>query len=73
MRRSTMWPGWRIRLLRRLDIVLTVFELVLSIVFLSISYVTGNPYLRGVGVGLVIAWVTSAIAHVIKAKAPGIN
>ncbi|WP_243680240.1 hypothetical protein [Vulcanisaeta souniana] len=42
-----MWPGWRIRLLRRLDIVLTVFELVLSIVFLSISYVTGNPYLRG--------------------------
>ncbi len=48
-------------MLRRLDIVLIIFELILSVIFLSISYITGSPYLRGVSIGLVIAC---------KAKAP---
>ncbi|BBE42148.1 hypothetical protein NAS2_0759 [Conexivisphaera calida] len=59
------------RLLRRLDVVLILFEFVLSVVFLSISYLRGSMYLRGVGVGLLIAWVTSAIAYLFKVKAPG--
>ena len=42
---------------------LTALELVLSMVFLSLSYIWGNVYLRGVGVGLVIAWVTAAVAY----------
>jgi hypothetical protein len=55
-------PAWRLRVLGRLDVVLILFELVLSVIFLSLSYVSGNLYLRGIGVGLIIAWVTSAIA-----------
>lgn len=47
---------------------LTILELVLSVIFLSTSYITGNMYFRGVGIGLVIAWVTSAIAYLIKKK-----
>ena len=54
-------------MLRRLDIVLVIFEFVLSVVFLLISYVVKSQYLRGVGVGLMIAWVTSAIAYAVKA------
>lgn len=48
---------------------LTALELVLSAIFLVIAYITGNIYFRGVGVGLVIAWVTGAIAYCIKRKA----
>jgi hypothetical protein len=48
-------------MLERLDTVLILFELVLSVIFLLVSYLTGNIYFKGVGVGLVIAWVTSAI------------
>ena len=53
-------------ILGRLDMTLILFELVLSVVFVSLGYLTGNIYLRGVGVGLIIAWVTSAIAHAYK-------
>jgi len=61
--------AWRKNLLEHhLVESLIIFELVLSAAFLSISYFTGNVYLRGVGVGLVIAWVTSAIACLFKRK-----
>lgn len=53
----------------RLDVALILLELVLSVAFLLVGYLTGNPYFRGVGVGLVIAWVTSAIAYLYKKKA----
>jgi hypothetical protein len=59
---------WRKRILRRLDITLIVFELVLSVIFISVSYSTGSLYFRGVGIGLVIAWVTSAVAYLYKLK-----
>ena len=62
-----MQPEWRVKLLRRLDIVLVIFEFVLSMVFLLISYFVKSQYLRGVGVGLMIAWVTGAIAYAVKA------
>ncbi|WP_054857231.1 hypothetical protein [Vulcanisaeta sp. JCM 16159] len=65
-----MWAGWRVRLLRKLDIVLIIFELVLSVMLLLTSYITKSPYLRGVGVGLMIAWVTSAIAYAVRTKGP---
>jgi hypothetical protein len=57
----------------RLEIILVLLELVLSVIFLLISYlirndVTGSAYIRGVGVGLVIAWATGAIAYFIRKK-----
>jgi hypothetical protein len=66
-------PRWRLRVLGRLDIVLILFELVLSAIFISVSYLTGSLYLRGVGVGLIIAWVTSAIAHFYRKRAGALS
>jgi VIT1/CCC1 family predicted Fe2+/Mn2+ transporter len=54
--------------LNRLDTTLILFELVLSVVFIVVGYLIDNNYIRGVGVGLVIAWVTSAIAYLYKKK-----
>ena len=51
------------RLRGRLDTTLILFELVLSVIFLLVSYLTGNSYFKGVGVGLIIAWATSALAY----------
>jgi len=55
-------------ILNRLDTTLILFELVLSVVFIVVGYLIDNNYIRGVGVGLVIAWVTSAIAYLYKKK-----
>jgi hypothetical protein len=52
----------------RLDTILILFELVLSVIFLLVSYLINSMYIKGVGVGLVISWVTSAIAYYIKKK-----
>jgi len=60
--------GFRDRILRRLDMTLIVFELVLSVIFMSVSYLTGNIYFKGVGIGLIISWVTSALAYLYKKK-----
>jgi len=46
-----------------MDVTLILFEFVLSVIFISVGYLTGNIYFRGVGVGLIIAWMTSAIAY----------
>lgn len=60
---------WRKNILEHhLVEALTVLELVLSVIFLVISYITGNLYFKGVGIGLVIAWVTSGIAYLFKRK-----
>ena len=68
-KKSILGSPWRRKLLRKLDMTLIVFEVVLSAIFVSASYLTGSPYLRGIGIGLVIAWVTSAVAVYIKRKA----
>jgi hypothetical protein len=47
---------------------LILFELVLSVISISVGYLTSNSYFRGVGVGLTISWVTSAIAYLFKKK-----
>ncbi len=44
---------------------LVVLELVLSVVFFALGHYIGNAYFRGVGVGLLIAWVTGALAYFI--------
>jgi len=61
---SIILPEWRRRLLENhLLITLILFELILSVVFIIISYLTGKIYLRGVAVGLTIAWLTSLVAY----------
>ena len=42
---------------------LVALELVLSVIFIPLGHILGNPYLRGVGIGLLIAWVTGALAY----------
>ncbi len=49
--------------------ILVLFELVLSVIFILVGYLTGNIYFRGVGVGLVVAWVTSGLAYFIVKRA----
>lgn len=49
-------------LFERMDIMLVLLELVLSMIFLLVGYLTNNMYFQGVGVGLIIAWVTSGLA-----------
>ena len=58
--------AWRKKVLGRLDTTLILFELVLSVLFILVAYLTSNIYFRGVGIGLIIAWVTSAIAYLYK-------
>jgi hypothetical protein len=61
--------AWRKNILEHhLDKTLILFELVLSVIFIFVGYLTRNIYFRGVGVGLIIAWVTSAIAYLYKKK-----
>jgi hypothetical protein len=70
-KKSVIWPDWRRRLLEQhLLTALIALELVLSAIFLSVSYLTGNIYFKGVGIGLAIAWVTSGIAYLFKKKMP---
>ena len=59
---------WRKKVLGRLDMTLILFELVLSLIFILVSYLTSNIYFKGVGVGLIISWVTSAIAYLYRKK-----
>jgi hypothetical protein len=59
---------WRRGILARLDVTLVVFDLVLSVIFIVLGYLTGSLYIRGVGVGLVIAGVTGAVAYLYKTQ-----
>ena len=59
---------WRSGILARLDVTLVLFDLLLSAIFLALGYLTGNPYIRGVGVGLLIAGVTAGVAYLAKSR-----
>ncbi len=59
---------WRKKVLGRLDTTLILFELVLSVIFILVAYLISSMYLKGIGVGLIIAWVTSAIAYLYRKK-----
>lgn len=52
-----------------LILTLILFELVLSVIFILVGHLINNAYIRGVGVGLIISWVTSALAYFIVRKA----
>lgn len=52
----------------KLLLALVAFELILSVIFISLGYRTGNIYLRGVGIGLVIAWVTGGVAYFVARR-----
>jgi hypothetical protein len=58
--------SWRSGLLGRLDTTLILFELVLSVIFILVGHLISSIYLRGIGVGLIISWVTSALAYLYK-------
>jgi len=47
----------------QLATTLILFELILSVIFELVGHLTGNQYFSGIGIGLIIAWVTSAIAY----------
>ena len=49
----------------RLDTTLILFELVLSVIFILAGHLTSSAYLKGIGVGLIISWVTSALAYIV--------
>jgi uncharacterized membrane protein len=67
MKKSIILSEWRQRLLQNhLLIVLIGFELILSLIFFIVSYITRNIYFRGVVVGLLIAGVTSLIAYLFQ-------
>ncbi len=56
-------------ILKRLGTALILFEFVLSVIFFLAGHLADSMYLRGIGIGLVIAWVTSALAYLYKKKA----
>ncbi len=53
----------KIESIKGLYTTLIVFELILSVVFFIVGHLIGSYYIRGVGVGLIIAWVTGALAY----------
>lgn len=53
----------------RLLQILIVWELAASIILYLVGHLAGNDYIRGVGIGLIIAWVTSALAYLIVKRA----
>ncbi|MFI5412822.1 MAG: hypothetical protein ACHQX1_02935 [Candidatus Micrarchaeales archaeon] len=50
---------------------LVILEFVVSIVMLLVGHLTGNAYFRGVGIGLLIAWVTGGLVYLINSKRKG--
>ena len=47
---------------------LVLLDFVISIVMLLVGHRIGNAYFRGVGVGLLIAWVTGGLAYLINTQ-----
>lgn len=52
-----------------LVLMLIIFDFIVSMIMLLVGHLTGNAYFRGVGIGLLIAWVTSGLAYFIVRKA----
>ncbi len=55
--------GWK-----RVLLYLVVLELVISIAALLVGHLAGNRYFDGVGVGLLISWVTGGLAYLVNTK-----
>lgn len=61
---NSWYPSWRYK-------ALIVLEIVLSVVIWVVGYILNNAYFRGVGVGLLIAWVTGGLAYLIYVRGAG--
>lgn len=44
---------------------LVLLEFIVSIVMLLVGHLMGNAYFKGVGIGLLISWVTGGLAYLI--------
>jgi hypothetical protein len=53
------FDGWTILL------YLVLLEFVVSIVMFFVGHLTGNRYFEGVGIGLLISWVTGGLAYLV--------
>jgi hypothetical protein len=53
---------------KRVLLYLVILEFVVSIAALLAGHLTGNRYFDGVGVGLLIAWVTGVLAYLINTE-----
>ena len=53
---------------KRVLFYLVLLEFVVSILVLLVGHLTGNAYFRGVGVGLLISWVTGGLAYLINTR-----
>ena len=49
----------------KLILSIAFLEFILSMVFYAIGHFSNNLYVRGVGVGLIIAWATTILAYLI--------
>ena len=47
---------------------LILLELILSVIFVVLGHLIGSAYFRGIGVGLIISWVTSVIAYYVTER-----
>jgi hypothetical protein len=61
---NSWYPSWRYK-------ALIVLEVVLSVALLVAGHILNNAYVRGVGVGLLIAWVTGGLAYLIYVRGSG--
>ena len=53
---------------KRVLFYLVLLEFIVSILVLLTGHLTGNAYFRGVGVGLLISWVTGGLAYLINTE-----
>jgi hypothetical protein len=58
----------RQKVFAHMDTAFIILELVLSAIFFLVGHFMDSMYIRGVGVGLTISWVTIALATYIKNK-----
>jgi hypothetical protein len=57
--------------LRSAYVRIVALEFVLSVVFFTVGHLIDNGYIRGVGIGLLIAWATGAIAYFVAKRKVG--
>ncbi len=53
---------------KRVLFYLVLLGFFVSILVLLVGHLTGNAYFRGVGVGLLISWVTGSLAYLINTR-----
>ncbi len=52
---------------------LVILEFIISTIAIIIGHLKGNKYFQGVGVGLLISWVTGGLAYIIVNHRVSVN